>query len=576
MKPMVRVFVQAMRLFGRTGFPLLLVLGLSVIPMQAYGAPPVGAPDDVLVDDPNAPPSPPGLNPAQRNAIRTKPPASHNPRLKQALKRLRDRKSEASKPARGSRTRPAAPAKGDRRIKNDRRTKEREPVKKDKPTPHGKHPAKSKTDERSKRDEHPKSDTKNPRDVKDGLTDAVPEEPANSPPVARRIIRRPAPPLPLPVYNETELALQQALKLEVVDLGPFERWQVNVTNQSLQPLRVATDPRLLSFTARVPGRTNTVACEVPKSLQPQGRHTETEVLAPGETYEFGIDPRMYCFESGDQTILVPGTFLVPSYGWEEATRTRWSWGRKYEERLEQHHPFAGQFVGPEAEPPAEVAKRQGLKRVSGEGFALRSEYEGWAKTRLPSHELGDEPQEGMKLSISHGSDAPNARDISVTVRLENLSPETQRVYFRRDLVSFIVEGPDGETECDATAAELRAPDSQAFTTLRPGKAESFTTQLLEFCPAQSFQRPGFYYVRAVLPGTEPDEYGQIDVFTGELAASAPRPIRLHEAELPYVLRRSPAGGAPLRPRGAEASPIIPPPPQPPPPPVPAPPPPPVQ
>ncbi len=94
--------------------------------------------------------------------------------------------------------------------------------------------------------------------------------------------------------------------------------------------------------------------------------------------------------------------------------------------------------------------------------------------------------------------------------------------------------PTAKRECGAIAAELRAPDTQAFTTLRPGKSESFTTQLLQFCPAYSFQRARFYYVRAVLPGTQPDEYGQEDVFTSGLAASAPRPIRLHQAELPYI------------------------------------------
>ncbi len=235
------------------------------------------------------------------------------------------------------------------------------------------------------------------------MSDADTRRSPATPPVVKRIIRGPAPPLPTPVYNETELALQQGLKLEVLDLGPFERWKVNVTNQSLQPLRVATDPRLLTFTARIPGRTATVDCEVPKALQPQGRFTETEVLAPGESYEFEIDPRMYCFESGDQSILVPGAFLIPSYGWEEATRTRWSWGRKYEERLEQHRPFAGQFRRSRSGAPLGSSPTPWAEAAQGEGFALRSEYEGWAKTRLPSHELGDEPQDGLKLSVSHGS-----------------------------------------------------------------------------------------------------------------------------------------------------------------------------
>lgn len=510
--------------------------------------------------------------------LQAKPP-SNNPRIKEAVKRARERKNDVAKTGAKPNTKPraaAAPAKGDRKVKqsnlkNERKKKQEQATKSEKSS-QANQPKRVEKSKREPQETGKRRDTV--RDRVRSVDDERQKEPA-SPPVARRRIRQPAPPLPEPVYNETERALQQSLELRVLDLGPSDRWVVNLTNRSLQPLRIATDPRLLAFTARIPGRTEAVSCEVPKALQPQGRHVETEVLAPGESYEFRVDPRMYCFESGDQTILVPGTFLVPNYGWPEATRTRWSWGRRYEERLEQHHPFAGEFVGPEAEPPEEVAKRQGLKRVVGEGFALSSEYEGWAKTRLRDYELGDAPQHGLKLTISHGADAPHARDIAVTVKLQNLSTEPQRVYFRRDLVSFIIEGPDGDTECEATSAEWRAPDPQAFITLRPGKSESFTTRLLEFCPAQSFQRPGFYYVRAVLPGTAPSRYGQEEVFTGELAASAPRPIRLHQAELPYF-SRGPSGRTAMRGRGGDAQAIIPPPPQPPPPPTPAPPPPPVQ
>lgn len=558
---MVLVLAQSIRLVAATFFPLAVAFVVSVISLPAYGAKPLLAAQQELANDPNAKPPSGGITKAQREGLRAKPPVSHSPRLKEALKRLRDRKGETARATPTASPRATvATSKGKAKVDKRKKAKAK------------RQDERAKRQDKSKRVRPEPKDAKSARgkgDVRDGLRDAERHKEAPvSPPVARRIVRRPAPPLPPPVYNETELALQQALKLEVVDLGPHERWQVNVINQSLQPLRVATDPRLLTFTARVPGKAQSIACEVPKALQPKGRHIDTEVLSPGETYQFRVDPRMYCFESGDQTILVPGTFLVPAYGWEEATRTRWSWGRRYQERLAQHQPFAGQFVGPQAEPEEQVAQRPGLKRLVGEGFALRSEYQGWAKTRLPEHELGDAPRAGLKLSISHGSDAAHARDVAVTVRLENRSAETHRVYFRRDLVSFIVDGPDGQTECDATAAEWRAPDPQAFTTLRPGAVESFTTRLLEFCPAQSFQRPGFYYVRAVLPGTAPAPHGQEDVFTRELAATAPRPIRLHEAELPYVLRRGHATDAAGRPR-ADSGGVIPPPPSPPPPPPPA-------
>jgi hypothetical protein len=404
---------------------------------------------------------------------------------------------------------------------------------------------------------------------------------------------RPAPPLPAPVFTEVEQQLQRNLQLQVVDLGPDERWEVALINRGPSTVEVTADPRLLSFEAHVPGKAKPVSCKLPEALLPKAQHARHHKLSAGEQYTFTIDPLMYCFETGEQTILVPGTFLTPAYGFAEKTQARWSWGRRYEERLEQVSPFAATYpslppgpgpatggatsveedegddefpseadatVSPQAStqpgpvesspddteslsPSAHAANDdKGLKRVTGEGFALRSEYQGWARARVrhQRHTLGDTPQAGLKLSITTGSDAPSARDIAVTVRLENQSETARRVYFRRDLVSFLIKGPDGDHECDPFSAEFRAPDQQAFTTIGAGKSVSFTTQLLEFCPAESFARAGFYYVSAVLPATAPgaDE----DVFTGKLAASKPRPVRLHRAEFPFTIRRGPSGG----------------------------------
>lgn len=411
-------------------------------------------------------------------------------------------------------------------------------------------------------------------------------------------IRRPAPPLPAPKYTELEQQLQRNLSLHVTDLGPDERWQVSLANRGPSTVEIVADPRLLSFDAHVPGKTKPVTCKLPDALQPKPQHIRRHALSPGEQYTFTIDPLMYCFESGEQTILVPGTFLTPAYGFTEKTQTRWSWGRRYEERLEQEAPFVASPVrqppGPRpsrdgndsagnhlealtddpdapvspsrgdrtasqaddsarpdddstagelAPPDAQMSReRKGLKRVAGDGFALRSEYQGWAQARVRRHDrpLEDWPQAGLRLSITSGTDAVTARDVAVTVRLENLSDKPRRVYFRRDLVSFRIKGPDGEHECESLSAEYRAPDPQGFTTIGAGKSVSFTTQLLELCPTDSFGRAGFYYVSAMLPATAPG--GEDEVFTGRLVASKPRPVRLHQAELPFTVRRGPTRG----------------------------------
>lgn len=506
----------------------------------------------VLVDAPAAAAEPPASPPAAPGAKPSKD------RFSKAMKRLRDQRRNKAK-------REKAKARAKRAMAT-----------------HSLSPDKSGADKKN----DAKSDRKQPEprtalgsSQKIDLT-VEPTEPQPRPRVepapAKPKVHRPAPPLPEPQFTELERALQQSVELQVVDLGPDERWEVSVTNRSPARVRIAADPRLLSFEARVPGKAKPVSCKLPEALLPRASHVDRETLAPGERYTFTIDPLMYCFETGDQTILVPGTFLTPNYGFTEKTQTRWSWGRRYEERLTQVAPFAARFVmseappGPAAAPaPAPAAEattddtesvspevvteeaatanvpapapEEGLKRVVGNGFALRSEYQGWAHARPRHHSLGDAPQAGLKLSISSGSDAPSARDVAVTVRLDNVSTVSQRVYFRRDLVSFVIKGPDGEHQCAAASAAFRAPEQQAFTTIAAGKSASFTTQLLEFCPAESFSRPGFYYVSAVLPGTAASDTDE-DVFTGKLAASKPRPVRLHRAELPFTIRRAGGGG----------------------------------
>lgn len=409
---------------------------------------------------------------------------------------------------------------------------------------------------------------------------ATPAKKSNETPAAPRV-RRPLPPLPPVRFTETELALKQALHLQIVEAGPDERWQVVLSNRSRSPIQIATDPRLLAFEARIPGKADTVTCRLPEALQPRSRDLRNRPLFPGEQYTFSVDPLMYCFETGDQSILVPGTFVTPMYGFPEKTKTQWSYGRKYQERLEQVAPYAAAFVDPKrirpfGPPPRDEASdsseesttdvsptssdvdeasestvdttepeanKEGLKNLTGEGFALRSEYQGWAKTRPHRHSIGDRPKDGLRLTISSGSDAQTARDVTVTVKLENESDAPQRVYFRRDLVSFLIHGPDGEHRCAAESAELRAPDKQAFITLAPGKSSSFTTRLIEFCPAESFARAGFYYVSAELPATSPADYRDEEMFTGKLATSRPRAVRLHHGELPFVVRRGGGGSS---------------------------------
>lgn len=495
-------------------------------------------------------------SPAPPPAAGAKPP---NARISNAMKQLRDRREQV-KANKGKSTTKKGSSKADRRAKRKRDAKRRDAA-----------AAEARPTRGKKVDLNVEAKTPN----------TTPTKTPNERPAAPRV-RRPLPPLPPARFTETELALKQALHLQIVEAGPDERWQVVLSNRGRSPVQIATDPRLLAFEARVPGKAETVTCRLPEGMQPRSRDLRHRPLFPGAQYTFSIDPLMYCFETGDQTILVPGTFVTPVYGFAEKTKTQWSFGRKYQERLAQVAPYAAALVDPTrirpfgppprddaseagtsdettadvspssndanegGEPTSDATEpevsKEGLKNLTGEGFALRSEYQGWAKTRPHRDSLGDSPRAGLRLSISSGSDAQTARDVTVTVKLENQSDTPQRVYFRRDLVSFLIHSPDGEHRCSAESAELRAPDKQAFITLAPGKSSSFTTRLIEFCPAESFARAGFYYVSAVLPATSPADYRDEEIFTGKLVTSRRRAVRLHKGELPFLIRRGGGGG----------------------------------
>jgi hypothetical protein len=313
----------------------------------------------------------------------------------------------------------------------------------------------------------------------------------------------------------TESTLMQALELQVQERGPYSLWDVRIRNKGGADVSLFDDPRLLWFEATVPGSSRSVTCELPNSMRPSRARDRARVtLEPGRELHFRIDPRLYCFESGDQTILVPGSQIEPHYGWRSNQRTVWEGGKRRQLRLAQAAPYA---FKPEQDSSG------GLKEVSSASFPLGSAYAAWSKARLP---VSADGERGLELAVARGSDVVNARAASVQVAIENHGTENRRLHLRAEQLTFVVWGPDGEKRCEP-GPELRALNSANRSTIRPGKSTLVTVRLSEFCPSDTFTSAGLYYVSAALPLPDeedaPDTLDVLPVAAGEIATTQEEP-----------------------------------------------------
>lgn len=344
-----------------------------------------------------------------------------------------------------------------------------------------------------------------------------------------------------PVPSEVELSVKQ--------LGPGLPWSYEIKNAGERPVRVAADPRLLWFEVQVPGKKKRRTCRLPAELFP--KHADKDfslMLRPGERFGQRFDPRLYCFAAGGQTELVAGAIVYPRFGWPKEFKTSWKGGKKLQ-TLILDAPFA---VTPPERPrrgkkkpdakAAELPKKEThLKLVEGKALGLRSAYAGWSKDAL--HEGDEKPEQSdwdspePVLSMQTGSDAAAERLATVQVKLKNPSKDRKLVvYFRRELLSFEVMGPDGLRSC-TPEPRTRFPEAQAFTTLRPGRSISVVSRLVELCPRGTFDRPGLYLIRARFDSKDDGAEFGLQGFTGRIVAEQPATVRIRGGEKPFRLPR---------------------------------------
>lgn len=350
----------------------------------------------------------------------------------------------------------------------------------------------------------------------------------------------------------SQAAAPSALEFVVVQQGPTQPWVLGIVNRGDHNARLIADPRLLSFEVNVPGKKKPVTCELPAPLRPSQAHARYSVwLEPGQGVVKAFDPRLYCFGSSGQQILVPGAIVTPKFGWAEKTKTVWKGGKKQLIPVQQSEPFIAHLARPSepepepSSPPASApapgdqatdsdggTATQGIKGLRAPPIALGSEYRAWSAAALPRPQKTDAP---IAIDMKQGSDAASDLYATVEITLKNKSRQTQYVYFRRELLNLEVMGPGGAASCDPQP-DTRAPDRHAFLRLSPGERMSIPSRLVELCPKETFQRPGFYLVHARFEATETGEQFGLEAYVGRVATEHPANVRIRSGELsPYEL-----------------------------------------
>ncbi len=347
--------------------------------------------------------------------------------------------------------------------------------------------------------------------------------------------------------GEAEAEGSNPLRFAVVQRGPHQPWIMGVVNQGETMVSLVADPRLIAFDVKVPGKRQLAKCELPDTLRPARGHRRYRVfLAPGEGVVKTFDPRLYCFASSGQRVLVPGAIVTPRFGWPQKTKTVWKAGKKQQVLLEQSEPFVARVLpsresadtasqdaegeldsapaGPEEE---SIPGATGIKQLKGHAIALGSAYKEWSSVGIQRERRGRSP---IVIDMQQGSDAASQLSATVAIALRNRSKQTRYVYFRRELLSFEVMGPGGMASCDPQP-DTRAPDRLAFLRLAPGQSMTITSRLVELCPKGTFSRPGFYLVHARFDADHSGEDFGLDAYVGRVASEKPANVRVRSGEL---------------------------------------------
>ena len=342
------------------------------------------------------------------------------------------------------------------------------------------------------------------------------------------------------------------LRFEIIELSRELPWAFAVVNRGTEAAVVDFDARLLTLEIKPPppaAKTDAkgkpvklgkppkpVVCRLPGDVVPNSVDPALVIkLEPGEGLVQNFDPRLYCVGKAPFP-LVQGAEVSPRFGWAPKLKVSWHAGKREEKPGVQSEPFVaepseaqGSLPGAES---ADTSERR-IKELSGTPLTLGSDFGG-----TPSVPSADAPPPGLELTIS-GSDASNESTVTATTTFTNRGKRKQDLYFRRELITYEVSGPDGVFQCDPEPDKRSPADRSAVQTLRPGGKVSAVSRLIEMCPAHAFARPGLYLVHARFDAADPATDLGFKAFMGRLVSQKPALVRVRQGELPFT----PAAGA---------------------------------
>lgn len=342
------------------------------------------------------------------------------------------------------------------------------------------------------------------------------------------------------------------LRFEVMELGSELPWAFAVVNRGTEAALVDFDARLLSLEILPPvdedepsAKTTRpkakkppkpVLCRLPSDVVPNSVDPALAVkLEPGEGMVQNFDPRLYCVGKKPWP-LVAGAQISARFGWPLKMKVVWKAGKREEEPAVQREPFVAEPSEAQGSlPGAQVSEssERRIKELTGTPFSLGRNYAN--ETQVP---VGPgAPPPGLELSIG-GSDAVDESAATATITLTNRGARKQDVYFRRELVTYEVSGPDGVFQCDPKPDQRSPADRSSVQTLRPGGRFSAVSRLIEMCPAHTFSRPGLYLVHARFDAADPATDLGYNAFMGRLVSAKPALVRVRRGELPFTRSNS--------------------------------------
>jgi hypothetical protein len=353
--------------------------------------------------------------------------------------------------------------------------------------------------------------------------------------------------------GEGDGAMPLGLRFEVMELGSELPWAFAVVNRGTEAAVVDFDARLLTLEILPPladdaATTNAkaakakkppkpVLCRLPADVVPNSVDPALAIkLEPGEGLVQNFDPRLYCMGKTPSP-LVAGAQVSARFGWPLKMKVTWKGGKRAEQPGVQHEPFVGEPSEARGSLPGTESSESGERRVkelTGTPFTLDSNF--GAPSQPPIGAAPPPP--GLALTVS-GSDAADEAVVTATTTITNRGRRKQDLYFRREMVTYEVSGPDGVFQCDPQPDRRSPADRSAVQTLRPGGKFSAVSRLIEMCPAHAFARPGLYLVHARFDAADPATDLGFNAFMGRLLSAKPALVRVRRGELPFT----PASGA---------------------------------